>query len=166
MASKRLETAKEYIECFATCDTQTLERILASNYHHKFAPSSLDISPPLDKQGFIARHSRIHIIMTGFPVTGNEYIESESSNQVTVWATSVPHWRDEARSDDDEPGMWDYKGEYIFMMWFDDEGRIQRVVEFLDSKMTENALVLVKKAFENVARNAEKVGEHADVGDL
>jgi hypothetical protein len=79
---------KKYVDHFATLDTQTLESLLAENHHHQFAPTSKNPLGPFDKQGFLAHSRRLRNIMTGFPATGKEYIESESGNQVTVWATS------------------------------------------------------------------------------
>jgi len=38
-------------------------------------------------------------------------------------------------------GEWVYEGEYVFMFWMDESGeRIERTVEFLDSKGTEEVL--------------------------
>jgi hypothetical protein len=127
MASKRLETAKKYIDHFAILDTLTLESLLAENHHYQFALTSMNLLGPFDKQGFLAHSRRLRNIMAGFPVTGKEYIESESGNQVTVWATSRT----------------------IFTM--DESGeKIVRTVEFLDSKGTVEKLgVLMKRANEN-----------------
>jgi hypothetical protein len=151
MSSKRLETAKKYINHFATLDTKTLESLLAENHHHQFAPISMNPPGPFDKQGFLEHSRRLCNIMTGFPVAGKEYIESESGNQVTVWATSRTIFRDDVKDDGIEEKEWVYEGEYIFIFTMDESGeKIVRTVEFLDSKGTVEKLgVLMKRANEN-----------------
>lgn len=91
--------------------------------------------------------------MTGFPVFAKEYIDSESSNSVTVWATSRTIFREDAK--DTSIANWDYEGEYIFLFTFDASGeKIVRTIEFLDSKVTADGLmVLMKRARENRAKN-------------
>jgi ketosteroid isomerase-like protein len=151
MASKRLETAKKYIDHFAILDTLTLESLLAENHHYQFALTSMNLLGPFDKQGFLAHSRRLRNIMAGFPVTGKEYIESESGNQVTVWATSRTIFRDDVKDDGIEEKEWVYEGEYIFIFTMDESGeKIVRTVEFLDSKGTVETLgVLMKRANEN-----------------
>lgn len=151
MASKRLETAKKYIGHFATLDTQVLDSILAGNHTHQFAPASANPPGPFDKQGMLDHIGHLRNIMTGFPVTAKEYIESESGNQVTVWATSQTIFRDDVRDDGISKKEWEYEGEYIFLLSMDETGeKIVRTVEFLDSKGTVDKLgALMKRANEN-----------------
>jgi hypothetical protein len=117
---------------------------------------------PFNKAGFIAYSSTLREIMTGFPVFGKEYLESESQNQVTVWATSRTEFREDVK--DDDGGLaaadWVYEGEYVFMFWMDESGeKIVRTVEFLDSEGTNKALrPLMKRAREN----REKRGGHVE----
>jgi hypothetical protein len=162
MASKRLETAKKFIGQFATFDTQTLDIILSENYTHHFSPTSLSPLGPYSKQDFLDHHSRMLTIMSGFPVMAKEYIESESGNQVAVWATSQAIFRNEVK-DDGIPEMdWMYEGEYVFILSMDKTGeKIVRGVEFLDSKATiDKLMVLMKRAQEN---SEKKFGRGADI---
>ena len=96
--------------------------------------------------------------MTGFPVTAKEYTESESCNQVTVWATSKAIFRDDVKDDEEE---WEYEGEYVFMFWMDGSGeRIERTVEFLDSLGTRERLMkLMRRAEENRERRVGREGK-------
>lgn len=88
--------------------------------------------------------------MTGFPVTAKEIIDSADSNTVTIWATSEAQFREELKDDGVPAEKWAYRGEYLFILTMDETGRrIRRVVEFLDSKLTERALALVARAREN-----------------
>lgn len=157
-ASKRLATAKKYIDNFAALDQQVLEDILADNYTHTFAPASITPNPgPYDKRGFIGHFTHIGEVMTAFPVTGLEYIDSEAASRVTVWATSRPEWRDDVKdadADAESEVEWDYRGEYVFFFTMDESGeKIVRTVEFLDSKQTVDRLMpLMRRARENQAK--------------
>lgn len=162
MESKRLQTAKKYIGHFATFDAETLASILAEDHVHQFAPASLHPPGPFTKQEFIDYSGRLRRIMTGFPVYGNEYIESDVANQVTVWATSRTQFREEVMDIDESKGKgeWDFEGEYVFMFWMDESGeKIRRTVEFLDSKGTEYGLRPLMK------RANEKIGAESGWGD-
>lgn len=158
MVSKRLETAKKYIANFATLDTQAMASILAENYIHQFAPASINPPGPFDKQGLLEQHRGLAKVMTGFPMTAKEYYESESGNQVTVWATSQALFRDELKDYDDgiSPEDWVYHGEYVFLLSMDETGeKLIRGIEFLDSKQTVDKLLPL---MERANKNREKGG--------
>lgn len=156
MESKRLATARKYIDHFATLDGDMLSSILADNYVHEFAPASLDPPGPFDRAGFLEYSGRMRDVMTGFPVVAREYVESESSNQVTVWATSWTVFRADAMDDGIPQEDWTYRGEYIFMFYMDESGeKVVRCLEFLDGKGTDDKLrPLMHRARENRRRRA------------
>ncbi|KAH8676154.1 hypothetical protein BX600DRAFT_432685 [Xylariales sp. PMI_506] len=155
MASKRLETAKKYISHFATLDTQLLDSVLAEDHEHHFAPASLGMKV-MSRQEFLAHNQRLRAVLAGFPVEGREYLDSESSNAVTVWATSQTQFHEGARDDGSPPEEWDYRGEYVFILTMDEAGeKIRRTVEFLDSRSTVDKLMnLMARARENLAKKA------------
>jgi hypothetical protein len=164
MASKRLETAKRFIAQFATpSDTQGFASVLAENYTHQFAPASLNLPVVYDKQGFLEHIGHLSHIMTGFPVTGKQYIETASPNGVTVWATGQAKFRDDVKDDGIPEEEWEYTGEYVFMLSMDEAGeKVVRTVEFLDSKATDEKLrPLMKRARQNRERRLEPEGESA-----
>lgn len=152
MESKRLQTAKKYIGHFETLDSDTLASVLAPDHTHHFAPASLAFPGPFTREQFLEHSAVLRQVLTGFPVRGNEYVESESSNQVTVWATARPRFKEEVLRDEKDREEWEFQGEYVFMFWMDETGdKIVRTVEFLDSKGTEYGLrPLLKRANEKV----------------
>ncbi|KAL9083962.1 MAG: hypothetical protein Q9165_008305 [Trypethelium subeluteriae] len=105
----------------------------------------------LDKQAMLGHIGRLRNVLSGFPVTVKEYIESEGSNQVTVWATAQPSFRDDVKDNEIPQQDWVYQGEYVFMLTMDETGeKITRTVEFLDSKATDGELgPLMRRANEN-----------------
>ncbi|KAL4862483.1 hypothetical protein BDV12DRAFT_190401 [Aspergillus spectabilis] len=153
MPSTRLLTAQKFIGYFATFDNAALESVLDESYHHQFAPASLNLPGPLDKAGFLARASGLTDIMTGFPVFAKEYIESESGNQVIVWATSKTEFREEVKDEGITREEWEFGGEYVFMFTMDESGEnIVRTVEFLDSVATKKLSELIERAKKNLVK--------------
>ncbi|OJJ07228.1 hypothetical protein ASPVEDRAFT_46577 [Aspergillus versicolor CBS 583.65] len=153
MSSKRLLTVQKFISYFATLDQTILESILADNYYHQFAPASINPPGPFDRAGFLAHTSGLNRIMTGFPVFAKEYIESDSGNQVVVWATSKTQFREEVRDDGIPREEWEYAGEYVFMFTMDESGeKVVRCIEFLDGGATPRLLELAKRARGNLEK--------------
>ena len=91
-----------------------------------------------------------------FPVTAKEIIEDEKLNRVALWATSEAKFREEVMDEDDEED-WVYKGEYVFIFSIDESGKIERVVEFLDSKVAEKGMELIGRAKENLERKEKEI---------
>ncbi|KAL6230043.1 hypothetical protein BDW75DRAFT_223674 [Aspergillus navahoensis] len=153
MPSQRLLTAQKFISFFASLDNAILEPILADPYHHQFAPAALNPPGPFDKNGFLAHLNGLRDIMGGFPVFAKEYIESEKSNQVVVWAASKTQFREEVKDDGIPEEEWEFGGEYVFMFTMDGSGeKVVRCVEFLDSLATKRLFELVARARGNLGR--------------
>ncbi|KAL2859872.1 uncharacterized protein BJX67DRAFT_386558 [Aspergillus lucknowensis] len=154
-ASKRLQTAQKFISHFSTIDDNLLESLLAENYHHQFAPASLNPPGPFDKAGYLAHVRSLKYVLKGFPVTAKEYIESESSNTVVVWATAEAQFMEEVKDDGIPAEEWAFQGEYIYAITMDHIGeKIVRSMEFLDSKGTERLLGLAARAGANLEKRA------------
>jgi ketosteroid isomerase-like protein len=86
-----------------------------------------------------------------FPVTARETNVNEAGRQVTIWATGKPQFKKGAMGGASEE-EWDYTNEYIFILDVDEEGKIIRIVEFLDSLKTERLRGAMVKARENIGK--------------
>ena len=150
-SSKLRQTAEKFINHFKTLDAAAVKAIIADDYRHEFAPASINPPGPFDRQGWLEYHSTLGELLVGFPVTVKEYLVSESSNRVTVWATSGITFREDVKDNEDPQEDWSYQGEYVFMFTMDETGeKIRRTVEFLDSKATADRLMpLFNRAREN-----------------
>ncbi|KAI0148439.1 hypothetical protein GGR57DRAFT_240786 [Xylariaceae sp. FL1272] len=144
------DTAEAFISAFATLDPKV--EIRAANCTHNFAPSSLGMPTGITNEAWEAHLKRLRQVMSGFPVTAKEIHINVAKRQVVIWATAVPNFRDEAKDPgaggDVEGSAW--TGEYVFLLDMNEEGKIDRIVEFLDSLATSNARTLLSKAFANV----------------
>jgi len=104
--------------------------------------------------------------MSSFPFRVREMIDNPTANQILIWTTASPVWLPEVLESDLD-GEWRYTGEYMFLLSFeegesgdDGEGgtfkRVERIVEFLDSKGTARLQGLMKKGREYVAEFPER----------
>jgi hypothetical protein len=92
-------------------------------------------------------------ILAHYPITAKEIHVNEAGRQVTIWATGVPEFRAEVK--DGEGTGWEYVGEYIFILDVDEEGRIERILEFLDSLATERLGGLIGRAMKNLGKEGK-----------
>lgn len=151
MPSNRYNTAVAFIEAFDSLSASTFLSLLTPTCQHIFAPASADAPrEPLDNNAFAAHISSLTLVLRNFPVYPKEIIENERANQVVVWATSETRFHDEVMDGGIAAEEWKYRGEYIFILSMDESGeRIERVVEFVDSKGTDRLRVLMARAKKN-----------------
>jgi hypothetical protein len=115
-----------------------------------FAPSTLEIPPKSNSNFAIHIDANIRPFLTAVPITAKEVFINEVKRPITIWATGKPHFKAEAM--DGEREQWDYTGEYIFILDANEEGRIERMLEFLDSLATERLRGLMVRARKNTGK--------------
>ncbi|KAH7089280.1 hypothetical protein FB567DRAFT_523425 [Paraphoma chrysanthemicola] len=139
--------AASFLAAFTNLSTTDHIFLRSPTCTHIFAPSSLHITPKSNPQFAAHLTNNLIPILSHFPVTAKEIHINEKGRQVTIWATGVPEFRPEVMDGDMEE--WAYVGEYIFLLDVADDGKIERVVEFLDSLSTERLRGLVERARRN-----------------
>jgi ketosteroid isomerase-like protein len=141
------DLATSFLSAFTHLDTAAHTSLRAPSCTHIFAPSSLGM--PTKSNAEFAHHldANIRPIISGFPCVAKEIHVNEAGRQVTIWATGTPEIRAEAK---DDGADWEYVGEYIFLLDVDEQGRIVRVLEFLDSKGTERVKELMGRGRKNL----------------
>ena len=110
----------------------------------------------MDNTTYEAQLVRFKDIITGFPMTIKETLEDEKKNQIMVWAEGGQSWAPEAK----DPGLseeeWNFTREYIFILSLDESGeKVERTVEFVDTKATEQLRMLFARAMENIKKAKE-----------
>lgn len=148
-----LATANAYIQIFTTLDPADLLAIAAENYSHTMAPASLGFSKdgPMDRAHFAAHLGGLRGLLRSFPVRAKETWPNPSLRQVVVWADSRTEFHEHVKDVQQQNGKgedeWDFRGEYVFVLFMDQSGRqVERVVEFLDSKASEDIKGLISRA--------------------
>ncbi|KAF5696613.1 hypothetical protein FGLOB1_13395 [Fusarium globosum] len=141
-----IATATAYTDVFRTLDTEALSRILSDEYSHRFAPASANLPGSMDRYGLIARLNQVGEVMSSFTVSIKQMWPNPSLRQVLVWAASETNFHRQLRDSDDEE-EWTKRGEYMFLMTMNESGeKIADVLEFVDSKATEEIVDMVGRA--------------------
>jgi ketosteroid isomerase-like protein len=149
-ASHLHETATSFLAAFTNLSATDHIALRSPTCTHIFAPSSLSMQPKTNAQFSAHLTNNLVPILAHFPVTAKEIHVNEARRQVTIWASGVPEFREEVK--DGEAAEWEYVGEYIFILDVDEEGRVERVLEFLDSLATERLRGLVVRARKNLGK--------------
>jgi hypothetical protein len=148
MTSARYSTALKYLEASNVLDLSAIMSLRSATCTHIFAPGE---RPPVDNTTYEAGLHRFKDIIFGFPVTVKEVMEDEKLNRIIFWASGGVRWNPAAK----DPGLseeeWNFKGEYMIVLSMDETGeKIERVLEFVDSKATEYLRTLMARAWVNI----------------
>ncbi|KAH6723664.1 hypothetical protein BKA61DRAFT_566279 [Leptodontidium sp. MPI-SDFR-AT-0119] len=161
-ATARHKTALAFVESFSTMSESDLLLVRTPSCMHTFAPRSLGplAHTPMSNEQFTVHRSHFEGLITSFPFQVKEMIDNPSANQIMIWTTASPVWVPEVTVDVDKELDWSYTGEYMFLLTFE-EGesgetggrsfkRIERIVEFADSKGTAKLQELMEAASKNL----------------
>jgi hypothetical protein len=156
MSSKRMSLALKYMQAANEMDFSTIMAMRSPSCSHLFHPSSLGVRPPIDNATYEANLVRFKDIISGFPMTIKETLEDEKKNQIMIWAEGGQSWFPEAKDPGFSEEEWNFTREYIFILSLDESGeKIERMVEFVDTKATEQLRLLLARAQENVKKAKE-----------
>lgn len=173
-----LATADTYFQIFTSLDPAAALAITSENYSHTMAPASLGITntdtnekenkPPMDQAHFASHLAGLRGVLQSFPVIARETWPNPTLRQVVVWADARPEWhahvKDGSGGDGNGKEWEEFRGEYIFVLFMDETGeKVQRCVEFLDSRATGTLMGLMRRA---LRRKAEVEGERPGDGVL
>lgn len=153
MSSIRRGTALAFIAAFEDLDIEKHLSLRATSCIHIFAPDTAITHEPFSNSAFEAHLTKLRAVIERFPVWPKEVMEDEHQNRVIIWARGQPTFRNEVRDEGLSADEWVYKGEYVFILSMDESGeKIERVVEFLDSKAVVQGRALVARARGNLER--------------
>jgi ketosteroid isomerase-like protein len=149
------QTATSFLAAFENLSATDHLALRAPSCLQIFAPASL--KPPAPKTNEdLANHlnNDLRLVLDHFPVTAKEMHVNEAGRQVTIWATSNPKFKVEAMGGGSAE-KWDYIGEYVFILDVNDEEKIVRILEFLDSLATERLRGMMDRAKENIGQTGK-----------
>jgi hypothetical protein len=155
MKSSLRAIALAFCAAFEMLDLDTLLALRTPDCRHTIAPSSLNFGRDMSNEQWAVHFSLLRGILLSFPVTPIEILENKMAQQITIWATSNATFLEAAKTGNSTID-WSFHGEYIFILFLNPEGdKIQRIIEFVDSRgVTEVALVFQQAAL-NVAKTKE-----------
>ena len=147
--------AISFLSAFKDLSVNNHLSLRAPDCIHIFAPASLNPPAPKSNEVFAAHiTNNLQPILEHFPVTAKETYVNVSGKQITIWATGKPEFKPEAMGLGSKE-EWDYTGEYIFILDVNDNGKIARILEFLDSLATDRLRKLMVRAKENVGMTGQ-----------
>jgi len=149
MSSPQLAAANAFLQSFKTLDAASNLSLRTPGCTHNMGPASLHFPPSQTNAEWAAHLEGIKEVLTEFPVTAKEIFEA--GNQVTVHAVSEAIFKEDVK---DEGAKWEYRGEYVFILFFEEGGKIERIFEFLDSKLVLEVQALIGRAKKNLAARA------------
>ncbi|KAI0129624.1 hypothetical protein BJ170DRAFT_617053 [Xylariales sp. AK1849] len=157
-------TATAYMRVFTTLDPNTIISVLSEDYKHVFAPASLNPPGPFTRDGFFSHLTQLQGILRSFPVQFKQTWPNPSLNQIVIWADSETEFHDHVK-DNDDVEEWKFRGEYLWVLTMNLTGeKVEHVLEFLDSKATEQLRGLMARAFKKLAESDGKDGGNVEGG--
>jgi ketosteroid isomerase-like protein len=146
--SANKEAALAIIASFSTFDVAATLAPRSQSCTWTMLPASLNFPANLTNEQHAAHLSSLTDVASGFDMDVQQVWDK--GNTVVVRAFSDLRFREEVTSQDD--GVeWKYRGEYVFVFEFDAEGKVERAIEFMDSKAAAEALGLAGRAREILA---------------
>jgi len=151
MSSIRRKTALKFIGGFEHLSTEDLVDTRSKSCIHTFAPASCSPPPALDNAAFADYLVHLRQVLKAFPVTPAEVMEDNEQNRLIILATSRTVFHEHVKDEGLAEEEWMYRGEYVFFLTMNESGRkIERIVEFLDSKGTDRLRELMARARANL----------------
>jgi hypothetical protein len=149
MSSPGQKTAIKFLDAFEPLSSELLT-LRTPTCRHTFAPSSITPPTHMNNAEFEEHLIKLRDVIRSFPVKPKEIMEDPAQNRVIVWATSRAEFIEEFKDSKAPEENWIFESEYVWFFTLDPSGeKINRIVEFLDSKMTERGRALLKRAKAN-----------------
>lgn len=152
-----LSTAKAYMEVFTNLNPETIASVQTDDHKHTFAPASTDLPGPYNRDQYASHIASLRAFLASFPVRFKSVWPNVALRQVLIWADSEAHFHDSLKWGENlkgDPGdsteQLAFQGEYMWLLTMNESGdKVNEVLEFLDSKKTEQMKGLVLKALES-----------------
>ncbi|KAF1841276.1 uncharacterized protein K460DRAFT_322355 [Cucurbitaria berberidis CBS 394.84] len=155
LESQLRQIADSFLAAFKDLSTADSLALRAPGCLQIFAPASLNPPAPKTNEAFGEHMDKsLRPLMDHFPITAKEIYINETGRQITIWANATPIFKKEAMGSELQEA-WHYTGEYIFILDVDENGKIQRILEFLDSLGTERLRGMMVKAKENLGQSGK-----------
>lgn len=139
MESTLMNTAKAYMQVFTNLDPKSIVSIQTEDYRHIFAPQSMNLPGPYNRDQFLAHLEALHSMVRSSPMRIKETWPNPYLRQVLIWAEAEAEFHDfikESAAEEGDPAVdWYFRGEYMWLLTMDETGgKVREVLEFVDSK--------------------------------
>lgn len=101
----------------------------APNCRHTIIPAALGYAPHLSNEAYLEIPAYLGSVLSKLHITSTEMLETD--RQIAIRASSDIEIRPDLR--DAENDVWASSGELMFVLQFDEAGKIENIFEMLDS---------------------------------
>ncbi|KFA81699.1 hypothetical protein S40288_08090 [Stachybotrys chartarum IBT 40288] len=148
LESTLFDTATAYMQVFTTLEPDTITSIQTDDYEHTFAPASLSLPGPYNREQYAAHITSLRGFLRSFPVRFRRVWPNTTQRQVLIWAESEAEFLDSIKETATQED-WTFHGEYMWLLTMNESGdKVKQVLEFLDSKKAEQMRALIFKAID------------------
>ncbi|KAH6686637.1 hypothetical protein F5X68DRAFT_231982 [Plectosphaerella plurivora] len=136
LSSTLVAAATAYFDALSTFDAEKISSTFSPEYQHTLAPTnffaSLGIKGPLPGNALLQGAAGQKALFSDIAFKIKESWPNEATNVVTAWVVAQGTLRDEFV--DAEIGTTkDYYREYVFILTVGEDGKIENVLEFVDT---------------------------------
>ena len=128
------KTAEAVVAAFNAMDVDAILSHRTSNSTRVFLPASMGL-PPQDNATYCRSLKSLSAIFHNFNLTINDLVEDKEAQRICLWLS--------ARAD---TVAGEYVNEYMWLMEFDEDGKIEGSKEFSDSVMEREFFPKLKEA--------------------
>jgi ketosteroid isomerase-like protein len=157
MSSSRVVAGQKFLDALGKLDKDTLLSMVAPNFTYTIAPSSIPLLPPMNAEAYGKFLDQTRTTMRAYTITIKTTIDcGDAENKAVFWTTGEAHFKDELMDDGLSEEEWQYIGEYMTVFTFGEDGKVEALFEFVDSKGTEKFFPLMQRARKNLQQLTEK----------
>ncbi|KAF2422171.1 hypothetical protein EJ08DRAFT_737947 [Tothia fuscella] len=159
MSSSRAATVHKFIEAFSKLEFDTISSLVSPKFKYTFAPVSAFLPPPMTLPTWSTHMSKLRPLLEAYPITIRTLIDcGDSENKVVIHATGQAQFKDAVMDDRLSEEGWVHVGEYVVVFTMGEEGLLDGVFEFADSKGVERFVELMKRAGGNLGEDMGSQG--------
>ncbi|KAM5370888.1 hypothetical protein ACJZ2D_008321 [Fusarium nematophilum] len=159
-SSALLAAAAAYLDALASYERARILAVLSEDYEHTLAPASIGVESPISRDAFVPMACNLQAVISRFSFRIKQAWPNEAEGRVTVWAEGEGDLRPHIKQSSGED--YSLKREYMFVLEMDSSGeKVEKALEFVDTKLTEAMMGLLGKEFPGSDANASKSGLRA-----
>jgi ketosteroid isomerase-like protein len=157
MSSSRVTAGQKFLDALGKLDKDTLVSMITPNFIYTLAPNSIPLPPPMNAEAYVRFLEQTRTTLRAYTITIKTTIDcGDAENKVVFWTTGKAHFKDELMDDGISEHEWQYTGQYMTVFTFGEDGKVEALFEFIDSKGFEKISPLIQRARKNLQQLMEK----------
>ena len=158
MKSTNYNTAQLFLNTIASFDGQGNVALRTTDCRHTLLPSRLGFPPHISNDAWAENFRYLSSVLSKLDIKSSHVLESADSRQISLWARAETSLKVELRDEEWENNtddLWDFNNEFVFVLQFDEDGKISEIWEMLDSKLASGVMPLMERASARMTTRTE-----------